>query len=258
MTLTKYLSLRPFYSGVGGWDNRSSSCTRDSARQPHNANVPTGSLGYDVYPTTVHVTDIFYSYLHQSRHRDSATETRPQQVWRTVTDIYTRLTAETWWQQFFRRLSNCDAPSQLISLVTASLELLGFEIRSRQAISIPKHKVLLVSPLRCLANRAVDRGAFAISLSPSRQARNGSLLASSKLHPLSFFFMNYYDFLFLITLQSSLEVWMHPFWSVPIQQPVSASILRSLVKYFISSLSFLIQGAYLAPNWINAAYRNDI
>ena len=33
-------------------------------------------------------------------------------------------------------------PSQLISLVllTASLELLGFEIRSRQAISIPKRK----------------------------------------------------------------------------------------------------------------------
>ena len=68
------------------------------------------------------------------------TETRPQQMWRTVTAIYTRLTAETWWQQLFRRLSNCDAPSQLISLVllTVSLELLGFEIHSRQAISIPK------------------------------------------------------------------------------------------------------------------------
>ena len=93
------------------------------------------------------------------------TETRPQQMWRTVTAIYTRLTAETWWQQFFRRLSNCDAPSQLISLVllTASLELLGFGIRSRQAISIPKRKVLLVSPLRHLAYRAVDRGASAIS-----------------------------------------------------------------------------------------------
>ena len=83
---------------------------------------------------TVHVTQR-HSYLHQSRHRDSS-----QQMWRTVTAIYTRLPAETWWQQFFRRLSNYDAPSQLISLVllTASLELLGFEIRSRQAISIPR------------------------------------------------------------------------------------------------------------------------
>ena len=86
------------------------------------------------------------------------TETRPQQMWRNVTAIYTRLTAETWWQQFFRRLSNCDAPSQLIYLVllTASLELLGFKIRSRQAISIPKRKVLLVSPLRRLPYRAVS------------------------------------------------------------------------------------------------------
>ena len=49
ITLTTYLSLRPFYRGVGGWDNRSSSCTRDST-QPRNANVSTGSLGCDVYP----------------------------------------------------------------------------------------------------------------------------------------------------------------------------------------------------------------
>ena len=78
---------------------------------------------------TVHnVTAIFTSL---------ATETQPQQMWRTVTAIYTRLPAETWWQQFFRRLSNCDALSQVISLVllTASLELLGFGIRPRQAIS---------------------------------------------------------------------------------------------------------------------------
>ena len=44
---------------------------------------------------------------------------------------------------------------------------------------------ILVSPLRRLAYRAVDRRAFAISLFPSRQARNGSLLALSKLHLLS-------------------------------------------------------------------------
>ena len=49
----------------------------------------------------------------------------------------------------------------------------------------PLRKVLLVSPLRRLAYRDVDQGAFAISLSPYRQARNGSLLALSKLHLLS-------------------------------------------------------------------------
>ena len=129
---------------------------------------------------TVHVTQR-HSYRHQSRHRDSATanDSQPrhggsnpsggaQQLWRTVT---------------------CDPPSQLISLVllTGSLELLGFEIRSRQAISIPKRKVLLDSPLRRLAYRALigEHRDIAISLSPSRQARNGSLLTLSKLHLLS-------------------------------------------------------------------------
>ena len=76
-----------------------------------------------------------------------------------LSQLFTPDSAETWWQQFFRRLSNCDAPSQPIFLVllTASLELLGFKIHSRQAISIPKRKMLLVSPLRCLAYRAVGR-----------------------------------------------------------------------------------------------------
>ena len=102
---------------------------------------------------TIHVTQR-HSYLHQFRHKDSATASLQPAIWlfntarhptatvTHVTAIYIRLTAETWCQQFFRRLSNCDAPSQLISLVlvtaTASLVLLGFEIRSRQAISIPK------------------------------------------------------------------------------------------------------------------------
>ena len=102
------------------------------------------------------VTAIFTSLI---------TETQPQQMGCTVTASYTRLTAKTWWQQFLRRLGNCDAPSQLISLVlvTASLELLGFEIRSRQAVAIPKRKVLLVSPLRHLAYRAVDPGKSAMA-----------------------------------------------------------------------------------------------
>ena len=50
----------------------------------------------------------------------------------------------------------------------------------------PLRKVLLVSPLRRLAYQAVDRGAFAISLYRSRQARNASLLTLSKLHILSY------------------------------------------------------------------------
>ena len=107
-----------------------------------------------LYPARLHENSMWLRRISSKRY-----------TWRTVTAIYTRLTVETWWQQFFRRLSNCDAPSQLISLVllTASLEQLGFEIRSWQAISIPKRKMLLVSPLRHLAHRAVDRGAFPIS-----------------------------------------------------------------------------------------------
>ena len=53
-------------------------------------------------------------------------------MWCNVTVIFTSLTVKTWWQQFFRWLSNCDAPSQLISLVlvTASLPLLGSDAAS--------------------------------------------------------------------------------------------------------------------------------
>ena len=58
-----YLSLRHFYRGDGGWDNGSSSCTRD---------VPIDLLGYDVYPANGRRAQR-HSYLHQFRHRDSAT-----------------------------------------------------------------------------------------------------------------------------------------------------------------------------------------
>ena len=135
---------------------------RDSARQPHNANVSTGSLGCDVIQQTVHVTQR-HSYLHQSRHRDSATANvthRHSYLHQTHSrDMVAAILHAA--QQLWRTIT-CDAPSQLISLVllTASLKLLGLEIRSRQTISIPKRKVLLVSPLRRLAYRAVDRGAL--------------------------------------------------------------------------------------------------
>ena len=114
---------------------------------------------------TVHVTQR-HSYLHQSRHRDSATANVThchsylhQTPSRDMVAVILQAAQQLW------RTVTCDAPSQLISLVllTASLELLGFEIRSRQAISITKRNVLLVSPLRRLAYRAVDRRAFAIS-----------------------------------------------------------------------------------------------
>ena len=55
----------------------------------------------------------------------------------------------------------------------------------------PKRKLLLVSPLRCLAHWAVDQGAFAILQYryPPPGKRIGSLLTLSKLHLISF---NYY------------------------------------------------------------------
>ena len=62
---------------------------------------------------------------------------------------------------------------------------LGEEVTMATLLRVkPLRKVQLVSLLRRLAYRAVDQGA--ISLSPSRQARNGSLLTLSKLHLLSY------------------------------------------------------------------------
>ena len=166
---------------------------RAAIRETQHGNHPTQMCPLAHWATTyiqqmVHVTQR-HGYLHQSRHRDSATANvthrhsylhqihsrdmvaaifqAVQQLWRTVTS---------------------DAPSQLISLVllTASHELLGLGIRSRQAISIPKRKVLLVSPLRRLAYRAIDRGAFAIPrYRYPRQVPNGSQLTLSKFHLLS-------------------------------------------------------------------------
>ena len=140
---------------------------------------------------TVHVTQgssyIFTSLVTETRTRQvlrrlydsSIQHATPQQMWRTVTAIFTRLTAETWWQKFFRRLRNSDAPSQLISfvLVTASIALLGSEIPSRQTISCLTVETLGASD--CWSGSIYD---IAISLSPSRQVRNGSLLTWGKLH----------------------------------------------------------------------------
>ena len=145
--------------------------------------MPTGSLGYDVYPAngTCDATSQLSSPVSSQRLSHSKCDALSQLF---TPDSQPRHGGSN------SSGSSAIVTAQLISLVllTASLELLGFGIRSRQAISIPKRKVLLVSPLRRLPYRAVDRGAFAISryrLSPSRQARNGSLLTLSKLHLLS-------------------------------------------------------------------------
>ena len=104
-----------------------------------------------------------HSYLHQSRHRDSATAKvthRHSNLHQTPSRDMVAAVLQA--AQHLWRTVTCDAPSQLISLIllTASLELLGLEIRSRQTLSIPKRTMLLVSPLRRLAYRAVDRGAL--------------------------------------------------------------------------------------------------
>ena len=68
---------------------------------------------------------------------------------------------------------------------SSNLLRLGEEVTMATLLRVkPLRKVQLVSLLRRLAYRAVDQGA--ISLSPSRQARNGSLLTLSKLHLLSY------------------------------------------------------------------------
>ena len=79
------------------------------------------------------VKAIFISLVTETRPRQvfrrlydsSIQHATPQQMWRTVTAIH-QTYSRIWWKQFFSRLSNCNAPSQLISLflVTASLVLL--------------------------------------------------------------------------------------------------------------------------------------
>ena len=96
---------------------------------------------------TVHVTQR-HSYLHQSRHRDSATANVMHRH-SYLHQIHSRDMVAAILQaapQLWRTIT-CDTPSQLISLVllTASLELLGSEIRSRQAFSIPKRKTCLAA-----------------------------------------------------------------------------------------------------------------
>lgn len=56
-----------------------------------------------------------------------------------------------------------------------------------------------------------------------------------------------------ITLHSPCDFCIQPFWSVPIQQPVSASTWCSFSNKRYNSLSFLMQGAYFAPSWIKAS-----
>ena len=122
------LILTFFLQGVGGWDNRSINCTRDSARQPRNANVPNGSLDYDVYPangTRDATSQLSSPVTSQSRATASLqaaiwlfnTERHPQHMWRTVTAIYTRFKAETWWKQSFNAARH---PQQMWRTVTAA------------------------------------------------------------------------------------------------------------------------------------------
>ena len=79
------------------------------------------------------VKAIFISLVTETRPRQvfrrlydsSMQHATPQKMWHTVTAIH-QTYSRIWWKQFFSRLSNCNAPSQLISLflVTASLALL--------------------------------------------------------------------------------------------------------------------------------------
>ena len=80
-------------------------------------------------------------------------------------------------------MPHCTSPG------SSNLLRLGEEVTMATLLRVkPLRNVPLVSLLRRLhvAYRAVDQGAFAISLSPSQQARNGSLLTLSKLHLLAY------------------------------------------------------------------------
>ena len=140
------------------WDNRSSNCTTQHGN--HTTHMcPLAHWDMTYIQQTVHVTQR-HSYLHQSRQRLSHSKCdAPSQLFTPDSQPRHGGSNSSGGSAIVTRLSNCDAPSQLISLVllTASLALLRFDIRSRPAISITKRKKLLASPLRRLAHRAVGR-----------------------------------------------------------------------------------------------------
>ena len=164
------------------------SCTRDSARQPRDANVRTGSLDYDVYPAngTRDATSQLSSPVSSQRlgHGKSSggyttlrCSTPPHSKCDTPSQLFTPDSQPRHCGSNFQaaqplwRTVTCDLPSQLISLVlvTASLVLLRFEIPSRQAISIPKRKILRYRDIAI----------------PLQASSNGSLLTLSKWHLLT-------------------------------------------------------------------------
>ena len=140
------------------------------------ATVPNGSLGYDVYPANgTRDAKSQLSSPVSSQRLSHGKSSGGYMTFQCSTPLHSKCDAPS---PLFTPDSqsrhgdsnssggsarNCDAPSQLISLVlvTATLALLGTEIPSRQVISIPNRKMLLVSQLRRLAHGAVDRGAFA-------------------------------------------------------------------------------------------------
>ena len=138
-----------------GWDNRSSSCTRDSARQPRDANVRTGSLDYDVYPangtrdSTSQLSSFYTSSVTKTRprqvfrrlHDSSMQHAIPQQMYVTHRHSYLHQTHSRYMgQQFFKRLSNCDAPSQLISLVLITATVVLHYTRTLSARCYLSHR----------------------------------------------------------------------------------------------------------------------
>ena len=128
-----------------------------------------------------YIQQTVHSYLHQFRHRDLVTASLQAAI--RLFNVAHHLSANVTHRHSYLHHADCqprhgdsnssggsaiacDAPWQLIIslvLVTTRLALLGSEIPSQQPISILKRKMLLVSPLRRLARRAIARGAFAIS-----------------------------------------------------------------------------------------------
>ena len=133
-----------------------------SARQPRDTNVPNGScivLRMSANGTRDATSQL--SLLVSSRrlghgkssggYDSSMQHATPQQMWRTVTAIYTRLTAETWWQQLWRTVT-----ANIISLIS----------QLDQDPRYPRGKSSQSQSARCYlsrswAHRAVDRGNLA-------------------------------------------------------------------------------------------------
>ena len=158
-----YIHLR----GVGGWDKLDRIAVCEAQHGNHATQMCPMSHWATMYiQPTVHVTQR-HSYLHQSRHRDSATlqcSTPPKANAMHRHSYLHHTHSRDMVTAILQRLSG--APSQLIPLVLVTGPEIPFSLHYQDP-RYPRGKPSQSQSARCYLRRLAHR-AFATSLSPSR------------------------------------------------------------------------------------------